>query len=128
MFIRSEVKSKIDSIWSKFWSGGIANPLNAIEQITALIFLKMLSEKDNQKISQSSFTGEDYISIFENDKSAKWDNFKELDSESMLTTVRDVAFPFIKTVNAGSEFNKSLKDLAFIITKPSLLSEDIICL
>ena len=125
MFIRSEVKSKIDSIWNKFWSGGIANPLNAIEQITALIFLKMLSEKDNQKISQSSFTGENYISIFENDKNAKWDNFKELDSESMLDTVRDVAFPFIKKYNEGSEFNKSLKDLAFIITKPSLLSETV---
>jgi len=125
MFVRSEVKSKIDSIWNKFWSGGIANPLNAIEQITALIFLKMLSEKDNQKISQSSFTGEDYISIFEDNKSAKWDNFKEMDSESMLNTVRDIAFPFIKSYNEGSEFNKSLKDLAFIITKPSLLSETV---
>ncbi len=125
MFVRSEVKSKIDSIWNKFWSGGIANPLNAIEQITALIFLKMLSEKDNQKISQSSFTGEDYISIFEDNKAAKWDNFKEMDSESMLNTVRDVAFPFIKSYNEGSEFNKSLKDLAFIITKPSLLSETV---
>ena len=125
MFIRSEVKSKIDSIWSKFWSGGIANPLNAIEQITALIFLKMLSEKDNQKIAQSSFTGEEYVSIFENNQAAKWDNFKELDSESMLERVRDVAFPFIKSYNEGSEFNKSLKDLAFIITKPSLLSETV---
>ena len=125
MFIRSEVKKKIDSIWNKFWSGGIANPLNAIEQITALIFLKMLSEKDTQKISQASFTGEDYVSIFEDDKAAKWDNFKELDSVSMLETVRDVAFPFIKKYNEGSEFNKSLKDLAFIITKPSLLSETV---
>jgi len=125
MFIRTEVKSKIDSIWGKFWSGGIANPLNAIEQITALIFLKMLSEKDNQKIAQSSFTGEDYISIFEDNTKAKWDNFKELDSESMLQTVRDEAFPFIKNYNEGSEFNKSLKDLAFIITKPSLLSETV---
>ena len=125
MFIRSEVKSKIDSIWNKFWSGGIANPLNAIEQITALIFLKMLSQKDNQKIAQSSFTGENYISIFEDDKNAKWDNFKELNSESMLNTVRDEAFPFIKKYNEGSEFNKALKDLAFIITKPSLLSESV---
>lgn len=125
MFIRNEVKSKIDSIWNKFWSGGIANPLNAIEQITALIFLKMLSEKDTQKISQAAFTGEAYISIFENDKQAKWDNFKELDSVSMLETVRDVAFPFIRKYNEGSEFNKSLKDLAFIITKPSLLSETV---
>jgi type I restriction enzyme M protein len=125
MFVREEVKSKIDSIWNKFWSGGIANPLNAIEQITALIFLKMLSERDNQKKLQSSFTGEDYISIFENDKKASWDEFKELDSVSMLDTVRDIAFPFIKKYNEGSEFNKSLKDLAFIITKPSLLSETI---
>lgn len=125
MFVRSEVKSKIDGIWNKFWSGGIANPLNAIEQITALIFLKMLSEKDNQKIKASPFTEEDYVSIFENDKQAKWDNFKELDSVSMLETVRDTAFPFIKKYNEGSEFNKSLKDLAFIITKPSLLSETV---
>lgn len=125
MFVRSEVKSKIDSIWNKFWSGGIANPLNAIEQITALIFLKMLSEKDNQKILQASFTGDEYISIFEDDKQAKWENFKELDSETMLETVRDIAFPFIKKYNEGSEFNKSLKDLAFIITKPSLLSETV---
>ena len=104
MFVREEVKSKIDSIWNKFWSGGIANPLNAIEQITALIFLKMLSERDNQKKLQSSFTGEDYISIFENDKKASWDEFKELDSVGMLETVRDIAFPFIKKYNEGSEF------------------------
>ena len=125
MFVREEVKSKIKSIWDKFWSGGIANPLNAIEQITALIFLKMLSEKDNQKKLQSSFTGEEYISIFVNDKKANWDEFKELDSISMLDTVRDIAFPFVKKYNEGSEFNKSLKDLSFIITKPSLLSETI---
>lgn len=125
MFVRSEVKSKIDSIWNKFWSGGIANPLNAIEQITALIFLKLLSERDNQKKLEATFTGENYISIFENDKMANWDEFRELDSETMLETVRDNAFPFIKKYNEGSEFNKSLKDLAFIITKPSLLSETV---
>ena len=56
---------------------------------------------------------------------AKWDNFKELDSVTMLETIRDIAFPFIKKYNEGSEFNKSLKDLAFIITKPSLLSETV---
>ncbi len=125
MFVRSEVKSKIDSIWNKFWSGGIANPLDAIQQITALIFLKLLNENDNKSILQSSFTGEEYNSIFENDKMAKWDNFKELDSVSMLETIRDIGFPFIKKYNEGSEFNKSLKDMAFIITKPSLLSETV---
>ena len=85
MFVRNEVKSKIDSIWNKFFSGGIANPLNAIEQITTLIFIKLLNENDNKSILQSSFTGENYISIFENEKMAKWDNFKELDSVTGMT-------------------------------------------
>lgn len=125
MFVRNEIKSKIKSIWDKFWSGGIANPLDAIQQITALIFLKLLSERDNQKKLEATFTGEKYISIFENDKMANWDEFRELDSETMLQTVRDIGFPFIKKYNEGSEFNKSLKDLAFIITKPSLLSETV---
>lgn len=125
MFVRSEVKSKINSIWNKFWSGGIANPLDAIQQITALIFLKMISERDKQKKLQASFTGEEYNTIFETNKDASWDNFREMDSQSMLECVRDVAFPFIKSYNEGSEFNKSLKDLAFIITKPSLLSETV---
>lgn len=123
MFLRPEVKSKIDSLWNKFWSGGIANPLDAIGQITALIFLKLLSERDNKHILEASFLGSDYTSIFVESKLANWDEFKQLDSASMLETVRDVAFPFIKTYNQGSEFNKSVADLAFIITKPSLLSE-----
>jgi len=123
MFLRPEVKSKIDSLWNKFWSGGIANPLDAIGQITALIFLKLLSERDNKHILEASFLGTDYASIFAENKLANWDEFKQLDSASMLETIRDVAFPFIKTYNKGTEFNKSVSDLAFIITKPSLLSE-----
>ena len=64
MFVRNEVKSKIHSIWNKFWSGGIANPLDAIQQITVLIFLKLLNENDNKAILQSSFTGEKYESLY----------------------------------------------------------------
>lgn len=41
-----ELKSNIDQLWSKFWSGGISNPLTAIEQITYLLFMKRLDELD----------------------------------------------------------------------------------
>lgn len=37
-----EFKQKVDVLWEKFWTGGITNPLSVIEQITYLIFLKML--------------------------------------------------------------------------------------
>ncbi|MDR3291386.1 MAG: type I restriction-modification system subunit M N-terminal domain-containing protein [Methanobrevibacter sp.] len=44
----SEIKSKINQLWAKFWSGGISNPLTAIEQMSYLMFMKRLSDEDNQ--------------------------------------------------------------------------------
>ena len=44
-----ELKSKIDQLWNKFWSGGISNPLTAIEQITYLLFMKRLDELDQKR-------------------------------------------------------------------------------
>ena len=63
-----ELKSKIDQLWQKFWSGGISNPLTAIEQITYLLFMKRLDEQDINRQSDAEFTGEKYLSKFE----GKW--------------------------------------------------------
>jgi len=60
-----ELKSKIDQLWNKFWSGGISNPLTAIEQITYLLFMKRLDELDQKKQADAEFTGEKYSSKFE---------------------------------------------------------------
>ena len=60
-----ELKSKIDQLWNKFWSGGISNPLTAIEQITYLLFIKRLDELDQKKQADAEFTGEKYTSKFE---------------------------------------------------------------
>jgi type I restriction enzyme M protein len=59
-----ELKSKIDQLWNKFWSGGISNPLTAIEQITYLLFMKRLDDLDLNKQSDAEFTGESYTSKF----------------------------------------------------------------
>jgi type I restriction enzyme M protein len=63
-----ELKSKIDQLWNKFWSGGISNPLTAIEQITYLLFMKRLDELDLKRQSDAEWTGDKYISKFE----GKW--------------------------------------------------------
>lgn len=59
-----ELKGKIDQLWNKFWSGGISNPLTAIEQITYLLFMKRLDEIDQKKQADAEWNGEDYTSIF----------------------------------------------------------------
>ncbi|GJL63046.1 MAG: hypothetical protein NPIRA04_17000 [Nitrospirales bacterium] len=60
-----ELRSKIDQLWNKFWSGGISNPLTAIEQITYLLFMKRLDELDQKKQADAEWTKEKYISKFE---------------------------------------------------------------
>ncbi len=62
--INPELKSKIDQLWNKFWSGGISNPLTAIEQITYLLFMKRLDELDQKKQADAEWTGEPYTSKF----------------------------------------------------------------
>ena len=42
--ITGDVKNQIDHIWDSFWSGGISNPLEVIEQITYLLFLRRLDD------------------------------------------------------------------------------------
>jgi type I restriction enzyme M protein len=60
-----ELKSKIDQLWNKFWSGGISNPLTAIEQITYLLFMKRLDELDLKRQSDAKWTEEHYTSKFD---------------------------------------------------------------
>src|SRR6266481_4487601 len=44
--LTGEIRSQIDQIWNAFWSGGISNPLEVLEQITYLLFLKRLDEQE----------------------------------------------------------------------------------
>ena len=59
-----QLKSLINQLWNKFWSGGISNPLTAIEQITYLLFMKRIDEVDLKKQADAEFTGETYVSKF----------------------------------------------------------------
>lgn len=138
-----ELKSKIDQLWNKFWSGGISNPLTAIEQITYLLFMKRLDELDLKRQSDAEWTGEAYTSKFEGkwippeyrnqekpeqyaiEKSTlRWSAFKRMKAEEMLQHVQGKVFPFLKDLNgAESNFTHHMKNAVFIIPKPALLVE-----
>lgn len=138
-----ELKSKIDQLWNKFWSGGISNPLTAIEQITYLLFMKRLDELDQKKQADAEWTGEPYTSKFagqwipleyrNQDKpeqyaiekhALRWNEFKRMQAEEMLQHVQTKVFPFLKDMNgAESNFTHHMKNAVFIIPKPALLVE-----
>lgn len=65
MLNNKELARLIDELWNKFWSGGIANPLTAIEQITYLIFMKRIDDLDLERKLKAEFSDEAYVSIFD---------------------------------------------------------------
>jgi len=123
--LKADVKSKINQLWDRFWSGGISNPLTAIEQMSYLIFMKRLEDLDNQHLRLSDARGEEYKSIFENHEDCRWSHWKHLPAEEMMKHVLGVVFPFIKEIRRGEDtlFSENMKDAVFIIQKPSLLQE-----
>lgn len=137
----SQLKSLIDKLWNNFWSGGISNPLTAIEQITYLIFMKRLDELEAKRERDADFTGEQYSSRFagqfaipgSNDtidkNELRWSVFKHMPADQMLFHIQTKVFPFLKTIQDGttsdSLFAKHMANAVFIMPKASLLVEAI---
>lgn len=122
--LNKTIKSSIDHLWDKFWSGGISNPLTAIEQISYLLFMKRIDQLDLKKKQDSEFTGEPYKSIFEGNENMRWSHFRHMEGGEMLSHIQTNVFPFLKTLNSdNSSFSKHMKNAVFIISKPSLVVE-----
>src|SRR5208283_765727 len=106
--ITGNIKSQIDQIWNAFWSGGISNPLEVIEQITYLLFLKRLDDlhtlEENKaarlklkQLERRVFpAGDDPKGRpYEN---CRWSRFKNLEAKEMFEVVNDQVFPFLRTL------------------------------
>jgi type I restriction enzyme M protein len=133
--ITGEIKSQIDRIWDAFWAGGIANPLEVMEQLTYLLFIKGLDESHTRAILIANRTGQPLQGgIFpsgENDAgvpfdSLRWTNFKHLAPKEMYDLVANHVFPFIKTMQSDREdstYAHHMRDARFTIPTPGLLSK-----
>lgn len=140
--LKTTIRSLINKLWDKFWSGGISNPLNAIEQMTYLLFMRRIDDLDTQKM-QDKKDGyiQSYTSIFEGEiklrgfdepiskETLRWSAMKDMEDEEMLRHVQMKVFPFIQQLGGSEEenevsfFTKHMKNAVFLIPKPSLMKE-----
>jgi type I restriction enzyme M protein len=120
----TEIKSKIKKLWDRFWSGGITNPIYAIEQMSYLIFMKKLEDEDSKRIQEANFTGEKYKSIFKDCENCKWSEWTKLPADEILSFVRNNVFPFMANLGGkGSLYSEYMKEANFGIPTSSLLIE-----
>lgn len=121
--ITGTLRNQIDKLWTEFWTGGITNPLTVIEQISFLMFARLLDISETRAEKRASRLGKPFKGQF-NTKQQKlrWSNFKQLPAEQMLKTVRDDVFPHFRTLgNSESTFAEYMTDAQLLIQKPSLL-------
>ena len=127
--ITGTIKSQVDQIWNAFWSGGISNPMEVIEQMTYLLFIKRLDEMQTVKEKKAHRIKQPVESPIFNSRQQKlrWSHFKDLGDPGLLYhIVSEEVFPFIKKLGGHggeSTYAAHMKDARFTIPTPALLAK-----
>jgi type I restriction enzyme M protein len=123
--ITGENKNKVDRLWEMFWTGGLTNPLDVIEQITYLMFIRDLDQTDSARQRESVLLSLPHTSIFEGREHLKWSALRDKPAEAMYQIMQGEVFPFIKGLNEdkSSTYAKYMDDAIFKVPKPQLLDK-----
>lgn len=133
--ITGELRNKIDRLWETFWTGGITNPLDVVEQMTYLMFIHDLDETDNLRAKESAMLGLPHQSIFAGEvqvgdravagEQLKWSRFHDFPAGQMYAVVQELVFPFIKGLHTDkdSAYAKYMGDAIFKIPTPLMLEK-----
>ena len=125
--LTGELRNQIDRIWDAFWSGGIANPLEVLEQLTYLLFIRRLDELETLEERKAQRTSQPMRRrIFpEGSQELRWSRFKELgEAAAMFRLVGDQVFPFLRELGgAESAYATHMRDARFTIPTAGLLTK-----
>ncbi|NPD31855.1 SAM-dependent DNA methyltransferase [Eggerthellaceae bacterium zg-997] len=124
--ITGATKNKIDDIWQKMWEGGITNPLEVISQLTYLMFIRSLDEKEFEAERMEMLLEVPQEHVFPQTPEGqrmRWNVFKDLEPEAMLDVVANQVFPYIKTLNDGTPFAACMESATFGIQNPRTLQK-----
>lgn len=122
MLTDPKLRSQVDQLWDKLWTGGLTNPLDAIEQLSYLIFLKRLDDEEDRRERQAQRRGQPYQPRLPEDKRGRhWTHFQ---ATQALEHVKSQVFPWFRNLGqAGSSFERYMQNAEFKINKASLLIE-----
>ena len=133
--VTGELKNKIDSLWEIFWTGGLTNPLDVIEQMTYLMFIRDLDDSDNTRAKEAVMLGVPFKSIFSGEvqvgertidgNQLRWSVFHDFPAEKMYSNMQEWVFPFIKNLHGNKEsaYAKYMGDAIFKVPTALMLDK-----
>lgn len=130
--LTGEIRNQVDRIWDTFWSGGISNPLEVIEQITYLLFLRRLDDIQTAADNEAQRLGRpSQRAVFPEGSDPKgrpyadfrWARLKNFEPREMFALMGEHVFPFLRNLGAnGSTYSHHMEDARFTIPKAPLLA------
>ncbi len=93
--LTGQIRNDIDKLWAKFWTGGITNPLTVIEQISYLMFARMLDMQED--LAERKARGKAFDRLFPETPEGqllRWKNFKQMSGKEMLKHLKNEVYPF----------------------------------
>tara|TARA_R110002020_G_scaffold471249_2_gene698132 strand:- start:6096 stop:7664 length:1569 start_codon:yes stop_codon:yes gene_type:complete len=142
--LNGEIRSKVDQVWNAFWAGGIANPLEVIEQITYLLFMRGLDDIQVREENKANTLGRPMERVIFPDgvyrtvrdeetgevkeeipySALRWSRFKNDDPARMFAIVSENVFPFLRDMaELGTAHAEHMKGARFTIPTPALLAK-----
>ncbi|MCT9140259.1 type I restriction-modification system subunit M [Streptomyces violarus] len=131
--ITGDIKAKVDRVWDTFWSSGIPNPTDVIEQITYLLFVRRLDDLHTTALQRAHVLGQPITGgIFPegtDDQGRDWNDlrwsvFRNFDPERMYEVVDKRVFPFLQTLGVdGSTFSQHMEHARLTIPNAYMLDK-----
>ena len=138
--ITGELKNKVDKIWDTLWMAGVTSPITVLEQITYLLFMKLLDDNQTRQEANAAAWGRPVQNpVFKDGPcivsetprveiefaALRWKNFHDLAPEEMLRVVSGYVFPFIKSIGQGRDtaFSRYMKDAVFLVPTARVLAK-----
>jgi len=116
------LRSQVDRLWDMLWTGGLTNPMDAIEQFSYLLFFKRLDDEENRREQQARLRGQPYTPHVPAE--LRWGHWTHFQADKALAHVKEKIFPWFKQLGEkGSSFERYMQNAEFKINKPSLLIE-----
>ncbi|WP_072691123.1 type I restriction-modification system subunit M [Rhodococcus marinonascens] len=130
--ITGDIKSKVDAVWDAFWTGGISNPLEVMEQITYLLFIRRLDDEQTLALNRANTLGTEPVGnpipIGTDEERRDYDDLRwskliqVSDPQALFDTVDQRVFPFIKNMRGeDSTYAHFMKDARLTIPNPGML-------
>lgn len=122
MLTDPDLKSKIDDIWDRLWSSGLSNPMDSIEQLSYLLFLKRLDDEENRQEAQAKRRKKPFTSAIAPE--LRWGYWTKMKGKEALDHLKNTVFPHLRDLGEkDSSFDEYMKNAELKISKPTTLIE-----